>query len=89
MKPMSGDKMFNVTVKPPDSAPRSFYGDLYSRTWDKSKVPCLYVGNSKGGPGGEKAFPGSVIEGHYKDYIMESPFDTSYKYSKIEGACAN
>ena len=50
----------------------------------------MYVGNSQGGPSGEffNQLSGSVIEGSYKDYMVEGIFDTEFKYSRIEGSCA-
>lgn len=81
---------FNVTVEPIDSAPRSFLGDSFPRTWDNTKEQCLYVGNGQGGPGGEyrDELPGSVIEGRYSDYMMDDMFDTDFTYARIEGSCA-
>ena len=88
--PDSEKSYFNVTVTPQDSKPRSTLGDTFLRTWDNSKETCVYVGNSQGGPSGEffNQLSGSVIEGSYKDYMVEGIFDTEFKYSRIEGSCA-
>ena len=84
---LQGD-FFNVTVIPPDSAPRSFLGDSFPRTWDNTREECLYVGNGQGGWSGEfKDLPGSVIEGCYSDYSVDSMFDTDFTFSRIEGSC--
>jgi hypothetical protein len=80
--------LFNITLLPPDSPPRSFMGDMYPRTWDNTRERCLYVGNGQGGPGGERDFKGSVIEGHVTDYIVDGLFGTTYKYAKLKGECA-
>ncbi len=71
-----------------DSPPRSFLGNLVPRTWDGSNEACIYVGNGQGGPSGEKALLGSVIEGSYTDYITDSLFDTTFEYDRLEGTCA-
>ena len=84
------NSLYNVTVMPWDSAPRSFLGDSFPRTWDNTPESCLYVGNGQGGPSGE--FPdltGSVIEGHYTEYMVDDMFATDFKYSRNEGTCAN
>ena len=85
---VSGDKLFNVTVIPPDSPPRSFLADLFPRTWDNTNQKCLYVGNGQAGPSGEKDLRGSVIEGRYRDYIVDSMFDTTFKFSRLGGTCS-
>ena len=91
--PPAGDlveNLYNVTVLPSGgSKPRSFLGELYPRTWVSTEQECLYVGNGQGGPSGEyNHLPDSVIEGRYSEYITKSLFDTDFKYTKIQGACA-
>ena len=82
--------LYNVTVLPKDSAPRSFLGNNFPQTWDNTVEPCLYVGNSQGGPSGEVPdLTGSVIEGRYTEYMVNDMFATDFKYSRIEGTCAN
>lgn len=89
------DLQFNVTVqaapdpeKPNQELYRSFLGDLFPRTWDNTREECLYVGNSQGGPSAEFAiFPDSVIEGSYRDYIVDSMFGTDFGYDRIQGVC--
>ncbi len=88
------DKLFNVTVHPerdpndptaPMPPPRSFLGDLFPRTWDNSREECLYVGNGQGGPSAEfDSLKGSVIEGRYKEYIVDSLFETEFAYDRIQ-----
>ena len=82
-----GNRLYNVTVIPPDSPPRSFLGDLVPRTWDSTKEWCLYVGNGQAGPSGTSDLRGSVIEGRYSDYIVESMFDPTFIYDRLQGAC--
>lgn len=80
--------LFNVTIFPVESSPRSFLGGMYDYSWDHSFETCLYSGSGQGGPGGEVPdLTGSVIEGIYKDYIVESLFETDYKFSHVEGSC--
>ena len=81
------NRYYTVTVEPEDSPARSFLGEFYHLKWDKSREDCLYVGNAQGGPTSEFDDPNdSVIEGHYRDYIIESGdlFETTYKYNKFE-----
>ena len=79
----------NVTVYPSGSAPRSFAGDQFPRTWDNTRETCLYVGNSQGGPSGEfDELTGSVIEGRYTSYMVDDMFGTEFAFSRLEGACA-
>ena len=85
---IDGNQLFNVTVNPVDSPPRSFLGDQFERTWDNTEKPCIYAGNSQGGPSGEESLPGSVIEGVYTDYVTDSLFDTDFEFDRIKGACA-
>ena len=56
-----------------------------SVTWEFEKKPCLYVGNSQAGPLGEEVGSNdSVIEGTYKDYIVESIFSPNFKFAHID-----
>ena len=68
---------------------RSFVGIKGGVTWEFEKRPCLYVGNSQGGPIDEVVGPNdSVIEVEYTDYKVMDMFSTSYKYNKFEeGKC--
>ena len=87
--------LYNVTVQEandpddPRVSYRSFLGNLHPRTWDNTHEECLYVGNGQGGPAVEvPAFTDSVIEGSYRDYIVNSMFETDFAYDRIEGNCA-
>ena len=78
-----------VTVAYPGANTRSFTAYLYHRTWDKTASPCLYGGNSQGGPWSELPGPNDpLIEGTYKDYLTRDLFDVNYKFSKFEGVCS-
>ena len=53
-----------MRVNPESFPARSFLGHFYHLKWDKSREPCLYVGNAQGGPSFEVPDPNdSVIEG--------------------------
>ena len=76
-----------MTVEPESSPPRSFLGHLYHLKWDKTREPCVYVGNAQGGASYEVLDPNdSVIEGRYRDYFIDDDelFGTSYDYSQFE-----
>ena len=80
------DRYYVVTVQPASSAARSFLGEFYHLKWDKTREPCLYAGNAQGGPSAEVQDPNdSIIEGRYRDYIIQSEdlFDTEYVYSRF------
>ena len=82
-------RVYVVRVAPESSPARSFLGHIYHLKWDKSREPCLYVGNAQGGPSFEVPDPNdSVIEGRYRDYILQGGdgnlFETSYTYSQFE-----
>ena len=77
-----------VTIAYPGVHTRSFTAYLYRRTWDKTASPCLYGGNSQGGPWSELPGPNDpLIEGSYKDYITQSLFDVNYGFSRFRDAC--
>ena len=85
------ERYYVVTVQPTSSPARSFLGEFYHLKWDKTREPCLYVGNAQGGPSAEVEEPDdSIIEGNYRDYIIKSEdlFDTVYTYSRFnENRC--
>ena len=85
------EDIYVVKVQPKSGPARSFLGEFYHLTWDKSREPCLYVGTGQGGPTYEVEDPNdSVIEGHYRDYIIDNGdlFETTYKYVRFdEGRC--
>ena len=77
-----------ITVDHPDSPPRSFVGLKYKRTWEYEKGVCYYAGNTQAGPLPEVSDPiDSVIEGVYRDYIVDSLFATDYIYSHFTAIC--
>ena len=60
-----------VELMPKNKPKRSFVGFLEESTWNFEKTPCIYAGNSQGGPiyevvDGEPN--DSVIEGTIEDY---------------------
>ena len=73
-----GDRTFYLTISPPSGNTRTFVGVLQERSWDKTRVPCIYVGNRQAGPIGdipEDEVPNdSVIEGQYLSYIVSSKY---------------
>ena len=83
--------LYNITVVPTSihrSSARSFLADIFPRTWDNSKEPCLYVGNAQAGPGGEVPdLVDSVIEGKYTHYIVASLFETEFMYEQWRSDC--
>ena len=79
------ENYFEVTVRYPGSDERRFVALRLSVTWEFEKKPCLYVGNSQAGPLGEVVDPNdSVIEGTYKDYIVDSIFSPVFKFAHID-----
>ena len=77
-----------VTIDYPGAYARRFTAYLYQRTWDKTALPCLYGGNSQGGPWSELPGPNDpLIEGSYKDYITRGLFDVNYGFSRFRDAC--
>ena len=77
---------YTVTVHPNDpNKIRSFVALVSSVTWEFEKKPCLYVGNSQAGPLGEDVTPNeSVIEGTYKDYMVDSMFSPNFMFAHID-----
>lgn len=55
---------------------------MYPLDWQDVENTCIYVGNGQGGPIYEVASPNDgVIEGNYKEYIVESSFsEKSYVF---------
>ena len=76
---------YRVIVDPPQSPPRTFVADLFQRTWDRTLRPCLYAGNSQGGPISEVPNDSSVIEGEYFEYeVADGIFGTSFTYNRLQ-----
>lgn len=80
------DVGYNVTVEYPGVPARTFIGDLYHRIWDRTLKPCLYAGNSQGGPIYEGNFASdSVIEGEYFEYkVTDGIFGANFRYNRLE-----
>ena len=76
---------YNVTVDPPEADARTFIADLYQRIWDLTLRPCLYAGNSQGGPIFEIENDHSVIEGEYSNYeVSDGMFGASFDFNRLE-----
>lgn len=71
-----------ITVKHPDSEPRSFVGLRHEITWESEMRVCYYVGDRQAGKLGGVSEPNdSVIEGSYRDYRVDSLFATNFTYT--------
>uniref|UniRef100_A0A1X7VF48 Calx-beta domain-containing protein n=1 Tax=Amphimedon queenslandica TaxID=400682 RepID=A0A1X7VF48_AMPQE len=78
---------YRIDVKPRNKPQRSFVGFLEPVTWDFTPQRCLYAGNSQGGAINEVIeddLNHSLLEGDYRDYQMESSFDTEFRYGHFE-----
>lgn len=77
-----------MKVDHPDTPARSFVADKFQRTWDKTLKPCLYAGNSQGGPISEvvnSVTSDSVIEGEYFEYeVTDGIFGSNFKYNRLQ-----
>ena len=82
------DVPFVVTVVHPLGSHRSFVADLFPHTWDRAEKPCLYAGNSQGGPISMVStfLPNDpVIEGRYYEYeVTDGIFGSDFKYNHLE-----
>ena len=80
--------IYEVTVKHPDSSPRTFLADLGDSTWDNRRSPCLFAGNSFGGSIWEapKRFQ-SVIEGTPEDYEVGGLGEHDFTFTKYISDC--
>ena len=54
------------------------------RTWDHTRAPCYYVGNSQGGPSRSHDQRESVIEGTVPQYETSSLFSTSFDFEMFD-----
>ena len=79
------DVAYNVTVEYPGVPARRFVGDLYHRVWDRTLRPCLYVGNSQGGPISE-IDSDSVIEGEYFEYEVTEIFGFDDEHNRFDSS---
>jgi collagen type VI alpha len=80
---------YRIDVYPPSSDSRSFVGFLEDVTWDFSDQPCIYAGNSQGGPTYEVKDGGpndGLLEGDVKDYIMDGPYDVLFDYNHFHSS---
>ena len=79
---------YKVVVSHPDSPTRSFPALLWHLTWERERRPCLYAGsNNAGRTSSAEGLSDTLIEGRYKDYIVQEAFDTQYKYSRFTSTC--
>lgn len=73
-----------VRVDHPDDPPRRFVAELFERTWDKSRRPCLYAGDGQGGSILDPVTPNDpVIAGTFRDYIVSDLFSDDFVYNKL------
>ena len=81
------ESLYAVTVSPPLIArPRTFIAELYTFTWEPRNEVCFYAGNIQGGRLAEitdDKFNAPVIEGSYKDYIVNGLFEHDFAYSQF------
>ena len=77
--------MINITSTHSNKM-RSYTGLLYDLTWSFEKTPCLYVGNSQGGPIYEIEDPNDpIIEGRYSEYIVPDLFsEDDFQYGLFD-----
>ena len=72
----------------PDSTPRSFLAEFGSNTWDDRRSPCLFAGNSFGGPIWEApARFQSVIEGGPQDYEVGGLTEHDFTFNRYIVDC--
>ncbi len=64
---------------------RTFTGILLDLTWELEYDPCIYAGNFQAGAHPEVLEPNDpVIEGDYKEYIVDSLFGTAFTYGRFD-----
>ncbi len=82
------DNTYVLTVNYPNTSPRTFVTFLHSPTWDRrGKEYCLYGGNRQGGGIFEIESPNDpVIQGRYRDYIVEGKFGVEFFYSLFDSS---
>jgi hypothetical protein len=67
---------------PAELGAQSFVGLQFPVTWDQRYEGCLYAGTRQAGTTPYVTSPaGSVIEGDYRAYSLESGFDSDYEFS--------
>ena len=80
------EELYTITVNPAvfPPRPRSFVAELNQQTWDTTADPCFFAGNYQGGAIYEITDPGgTVIEGSFRDYRVDSLFSTDFVYSQF------
>ena len=80
--------VYEVTFSPPNKPDRSVLAEFGADTWDDRDTPCLFAGDSYGGPIWE-APPqyGSVIEGRPQSYEVASLFDHEFDFTQFIDNC--
>lgn len=85
------NQLYVVTVTHPGTqSVRRFIAEFDDKIWDLSKKDCLYAGNIQGGRLGDIKDPvaeDSVIEGSYRQYIVNGLFDNEFEYQHFETEC--
>ena len=81
------DGIYKVKVEYPLSEPRIFIAEWSHLRWDNKRKPCLYGGDSMGGPIFEAPGYDSVIEGKATDYIVDDLFSTDFRFEQYDGIC--
>ena len=68
---------------------KAFTGVFYPLSWEFKDQPCIYAGNRQGGPIHEVLDPNDpVIEGTYRDYVVDGLFETEYVFGRFnESLC--
>lgn len=81
-----------IHLRPPAPAQaRSFVGEMFTKKWDSTPEPCIYVGSNQAGTGRSDLLPlGTIVEGIYSDYIVKGAFDYNYLFTRFESeSCSN
>lgn len=65
---------------------RGLVGFLYPQNWQGDEQPCMYVGDRQGGASfAITGYNDGVVEGTYKDYLVQGPFtEGDYKYGLFD-----
>ena len=80
------ENLYSITVSHPDSTPRRFVEEHFTRKWDTSRGTCFYAGNIQGGSLLEITDPSFNDPGEFTDYTVQGLFQNSYQYSRFN-AC--
>ena len=79
------ENYYIVTVDPPDSRSRRFLSLRFTRVWDNSPRVCFYAGSGQGGRSGMlPEADDSVIEGNYREYLVEDLYAHVFTYAEFE-----